>query len=227
MGTITVLSETTLKPITLIGQRAGICWGADTGDAEKNYKRGWDCITSGHGRTLEYVNVELLIDGYSARVMREWYTHIGGAPTRLQASTRYINYGAFDYVTPPSLLEEGNEALLIEYNRYMDGIGQCIGWLEMHGIPREDAAMLLPLGMTTRVVDKRNLRNLVDMSRQRMCNRAYWEFRELFRDISFALVDYSEEWGRVVNTLFYPKCQETQTCHEKNGCGRYPKAGEP
>lgn len=227
MGTITVLSETTLKPITLIGQRAGICWGADTGDAEKNYKRGWDCITSGHGRTLEYVNVELLIDGYSARVMREWYTHIGGAPTRLQASTRYINYGEFEYVTPKSISDSGKSAVGV-YENCMTIIANTVRMLEIeYGVPREDAAMLLPLGMCTRVVDKRNLRNLADMSHQRMCNRAYWEFRELFRDISFALVDYSEEWGRVVNTLFYPKCQETQTCHEKNGCGRYTKAGEP
>ena len=227
MGTITVLPETTKNPITLIGERAGICWGADTSDAEKNYKRGWDCITSGHGRTLEYVNVELLIDGYSARVMREWYTHIGGAPTRLQASTRYINYGEFEYVTPKSISDSGKAAVGV-YENCMTIIANTVRMLEIeYGVPREDAAMLLPLGMTTRVVDKRNLRNLVDMSHQRMCNRAYWEFRELFRDISFALVDCSEEWGRVVNTLFYPKCQETQTCHEKNGCGRYPKAGEP
>ena len=88
MGTVTILDTTTRNPITLIGERAGVCWGADISDAEKNFKRGLDCIESGHGRTLEFVNVEMVLDGYSARVMREWYTHIGGAPTRLQASTR-------------------------------------------------------------------------------------------------------------------------------------------
>ena len=87
MGKIILLPETTKNPITLIGERAGICWGADISNKEKNYKRGLDCILSNHGRTLEYVNVEMIIDGYSARVIREWYTHIGGAPTRLQAST--------------------------------------------------------------------------------------------------------------------------------------------
>ena len=222
MGTIIVLPETTLQPITLIGQRAGICWGADTSDTEKNYKRGWDCITSGHGRTLEYVNVELLIDGYSARVMREWYTHIGGAPTRLQASTRYINYGEFEYVYPHSVEEHGYAVAL--YYDTMCAIQNAIKKLEQdYDIPREDAAMLLPLGMTTRVVDKRNLRNLVDMSHQRMCNRAYWEFRELFRNISCALANYSEEWAQVVNKLFMPKCAETGVCREKKGCGMYER----
>ena len=62
MGTITILPETTKNPITLMGQRAGVCWGADTSDDAKNYQRGLDCIQSGHGRVMEYVNVEMVID---------------------------------------------------------------------------------------------------------------------------------------------------------------------
>ena len=221
MGQVIILPETTLEPITLIGERAGICWGADTTDAGKNYRRGLDCIQSGHGRTLEFVNVEMLIDGYSARVMREWYTHIGGMPTRLQASTRYIDYGHFEYVVPPEI--EKYELVHDVYCTRMESIMDSIEWLEEHGVKREDAAMLLPLGMTTRVVDKRNLRNLIDMSRQRMCSRAYWEFRELFRDLSLALADYGEEWARIVNTQFYPKCEPFGLCPEKHGCGKYPE----
>ena len=228
MGTITILPETTRNPITLIGERAGICWGADTGSPEKNYKRGLDCIQSGHGRTLEFVNVEMILDGYSARVMREWYTHIGGAPTRLQESTRYIDYGVFEYVTPESV--EANLEARKYYRDAMHDIARTIAILEKkYKIPREDAAMLLPLGMTTRVVDKRNLRNFIDMSRQRMCMRAYWEFRDLFRDICMALKDYhseNQEWRLIVDTQFNQKCVALGYCPEKNGCGRYPKKGE-
>ena len=39
MGKITVLQETTRNPITLIGERAGVCWGADTLDNEKIRRR--------------------------------------------------------------------------------------------------------------------------------------------------------------------------------------------
>ena len=209
----------------MIGEMAGVCWGADTSDAEKNYKRGMDCLESGHGRTFEFPDVYMAIEGYSARVMREWYTHIGGMPTRLQASTRYIDYGEFEYVTPESI--RSNPIACAEYENMMECIRHTLCMLEdFDSIPREDAAMLLPLGMTTRVVDKRNLRNLVDMSRQRMCNRAYWEFRELFRDISCALTDYSEEWARIVNTQFMPKCKAAGFCTEKHGCGMMPKRGE-
>ena len=220
MGQIIILPETTKNPITLIGERAGICWGADITDPEKNYRRGWDCITSGHGRTLEFVDISMIIDGYSARVMREWYTHIGGAPTRLQASTRYIDYGGFDYVTPPSIAK--NPLALDEYNAVMDGISNVMTELEQCGIPREDIALLLPLGMTTRVVDKRNLRNLIDMSRQRMCNRAFWEFREMFDDILCALEGYSDEWVTIIQKTMHAKCFYLHYCPEKHGCGKYP-----
>lgn len=87
MGTVTIQRFTYKNPISMIGEEAGVCWGADTSDPEKNYKRGLDCLENEHGRTFEFPDVYMILDGYSARVIREWYTHIGGAPTRLQAST--------------------------------------------------------------------------------------------------------------------------------------------
>ncbi len=228
LGNVIILEETTKYPITLIGKRAGVCWGADITDNKKNYKRGMDCITSNHGRTLEYVNVEMIIDGYSARVIREWYTHLGGAPTRLQASTRYIDYtrdNGFEYVIPPSI--KNNPTALVRYEVLMKRICEVCKELEdAYGIPREDSALCLPLGMTTKIVDKRNLRNLVDMSHQRMCNRAYHEYRQLFNDICIALKDISEEWEWIVDNLFHPKCELFGYCPEKKSCGKVQKREE-
>lgn len=218
MGKIIILPETTKNPITLIGKRAGVCWGADISDNEKNYKRGMECIMAQHGRTLEYVNVEMIIDGYSARVIREFYTHIGGAPTRLQASTRYINYNDFNYIVPKSI-KNSKEAWEL-YSSAIRVIKQTCANLENIGLPREDIAMLLPLGMTTKIVDKRNLRNLIDMSHQRMCARAYWEYRELFNDICVSLSKVSNEWKWIVDNLFKPKCEVLGYCLEKKSCGR-------
>ena len=220
MGKIIVLPETTKEPITLIGKRAGICWGADISDDTKNYNRGLDCIKSNHGRTLEYVNIELVLDGYSARAIREYYTHIAGSPTRLQASTRYINYKNFDYIIPPSVNKFGGEEI---YKETMDIISENCQKLEQLGIPREDSAMLLPLGMSTKIVDKRNLRSFIDMSRQRECTRAYWEFREMFNDIKNALSELSDEWKYIIDTQFMPKCEYLGYCPEKKSCGRVPK----
>ena len=223
MGKVTILPYTTKKPITMIGEMAGVCWGADTGDPEKNYRRGWDCIESGHGRTFEFPDVYMVLDGYSARVMRQWYTHIGGAPTRLQASTRYIDYVEFEYVTPGSI--ELTAERKAAYDGAMRQIRSAVATLETLGVPREDAAMLLPLGMVSRVTCKHNMRNLIDMSRPRMCNRAIWEYRDVFGDLSAALSEYSEEWQTVVSTQFYPKCEAVGYCTEKHGCGRMAKKG--
>ena len=222
MGNITILNTTTKFPIALMGERAGVCWGADITNEAKTYKRGLDCIKSGHGRVMEFVNIEMIIDGYSARVIREYYTHVGGAPTRLQASTRYIDYEhGFDFVIPKSI--EKSSAARVKYISLMRHIDHELGsLLDDYDIPKEDVAMGLPLGMTTKIVDKRNMRNLVDMSHQRMCNRAYWEYRELFRDILNALRDYSPEWKFLIDDLklFQPKCEVFGYCPEKKGCGR-------
>lgn len=225
MGKVIILPETTKNPISLIGERAGVCWGADITDAEKNYKRGLDCIESGHGRTLEYVNIEAVLDGYSARVIREWYTHIGGAPTRLQASTRYIDYGDFEYITPYTI--KSDVRAWERYDCIMKEIRQAAKGLEELDIPREDIANILPLGMTTRIVDKRNLRNVIDMSRQRECMRAYWEFREMFSAYSNGLIAYghehgSMEWELVVRKWFRAKCDVLHGCPESRGCGKWP-----
>ena len=222
MGRIIVRPETTKNPITKMGESCGLCYGSKVSDPERNYKRGKEVLLSDHGRVTEYVNVELILDGYSARVIREWYTHIVGA-TRLQASTRYINYtktGEINHVIPPSV-KKNPEALEL-YTQAMESLGNCCKTLETeYGIPREDVAMLFPLGMTTKVVDKRTLRSLIEMSHQRKCTRAYWEFRELFRDIEEALSEYSPEWKEVVDLMFKPKCEVYGRCPEAKSCGRF------
>ncbi len=220
MGKVTMLDTTTKNPITVMGERAGVCWGTDISDSHKNTERGLNCLESNHGRLLEFVNVEMVIDGYSARVIREWYTHLGGSPTRLQASTRYIDYNNFDYVIPNSI--KNNQQAMKIYEKTMEIIASNAKYLEDElGVLREDAAMLLPLGMSTKIVDKRNLRNLIDMSHQRMCNRAYWEYRELFDDICRALSVVSSEWEYVVDNYFKPKCAVLGKCPEKRSCGYY------
>lgn len=172
---------------------------------------------------MEFVNVEMIIDGYSAKVLREYYTHIGGSPTRLQASTRYINYSkgdGFNYTTPKSI--DTNGCWLV-WSELMNTINDTVKLLIDEGVPVEDATMLLPLAYSSKMVDKRNLRNLVDMSRQRMCSRAYWEYRELFNDICNALKEYSDEWKWIVDNLFHAKCDEVGYCTETKSCGRRPK----
>lgn len=217
MGKVIILSETTKNPISLMGKMSGICYGANVEDELKNYNRGMDCLQSNHGRVLEYPQVYFKLEGYSARVIREFYTHIGGAPTRLQESTRYINYqSGFNFIVPDTILE--NPRAIDLYNWEMDNILYTLRELEKLGIPKEDSANLLPLGMTSDIVVRTNARNLIDMSRQRECQRAYWEFRELFNDLKTSLSNYSEQWKYIADNHFMPKCKALGYCPEKKSC---------
>ena len=63
MGKVTVLNYTTKYPISLIGEMSGICYGSNVKDELKNFQRGMNCIESQHGRTLEFPDVYLEIDG--------------------------------------------------------------------------------------------------------------------------------------------------------------------
>ena len=221
MGKVLIQSYTTMNPISMIGEEAGICWGADTSDVNKNYKRGLDCLRSGHMRTAKYPQIYIVLDGYSARVIRELYTHIAGGPTRLQASTRYIDYEhGFDYITPPKV--DKDPELRITYENAMFNISENLKKLDALEVPREDSANLLPLGMETKIVLRTNLRHLIDMSHQRLCSRAYWEFRQLMIDIMKALSEYSEEWATIIDKFFKPKCEVCGFCEEKDTCHRKP-----
>lgn len=215
---ITILETTPKNPITLMGSRAGICWNANTSDNERNYKRGLDCIKSDHGRLLEFIPVDIVIEGYSARVMREYMRHVGGGLSLLQESTRYVNCKDFRYTTPDSV-SKNSEALFI-YNNIMNNIAKSYEELESIGIPKEDIANILPLGMHTKVVDHKNLRNLTDMSKKRLCMRAYHEYRKLMHEIMETLKNYSEEWEIVIDLLFKPQCDVLGYCPELKSCGR-------
>lgn len=222
MGQVRIQIDTMTNPITQMGYYAGICYGSNISSDAKNYNRGIECLQNNHGRVLEIPQVYMILDGYSAKVIREFYTHIGGMPTRLQSSTRYINYKNFDYVTPYSIVN--NEEACRTYDAVMQDILDAYDRLQKLGIKNEDASGVLPLNMTTKVVVRTNLRNLIDMSHQRMCARAYWEYRELMEDIKAALANYSKEWNTIVDEYFVPKCEVFGYCPEnKKNCRKPPR----
>ena len=210
-------------PITLIGRCVGQCYGSDTSDPVKNYKRGKQCIEDGHGRVLEYASVIMELDEYSIKVMREFYTHIGGLPTRTQESTRYVNMQERGYFTPPKI--DLNDKAYGCYEYIMGEIWDAYERLVGLGIPKEDASMVLPLGMNTKVVVKMNARTLLDMAQVRMCTRAYHEYRKLMNEIKELLSGLDTEWAQLAD-MMKPKCEVVGFCTEHYSCGRKPKKDE-
>lgn len=223
MAKITIKDVTPKNPISLAGEMIGPCYGSDISDQKKNYKRGMNAILAGHFRTLEYMEVWFIIEDISARTARQFYTHIGGAPTRTQASTRYINEGDFKYYIPFKIKYDDKEWLLDRYVDTMNNIKDTYQTLVDNGIPKEDAANILPLGMNTTVAVRMNARTLMSMAEQRLCARAYSEYRQLMFDIIVTLKKYSEEWDILCSRIMRCKCDKVGWCEEEFSCGKYPK----
>jgi len=218
----------TEHPLQLIGQCTGVCWGAPVNDPEKNKKRAISCIKANHGRVLEFPEFIIVIDGYSARMMRELYTHIGGAPTRLQSSTRYVNEGGFKFYMPESC--KGHS----EYDSTMETIQVAYSDLVgLIGVPKEDAANILPLGMESKMVWKGNLRMLINFMNRRLCTRALKEIRGFANEFKKLLASVDDEWAWIAENLFVPSCEQFKIhnpdlkfCVEEHCCGRAPRISE-
>ena len=141
MGKITIMPETTKNPYTLMGQCAGVAYDSNITDVEKCYKRGKQCVDDGHGRVLEFVDVYMIIEGYSTRCLREIMRHVGDGLTVIQRSTRYCNEDGFNYYTPDAI--EDNKSALNEYIGIMQKIEDSYNCLLKFGIKKEDAANIL------------------------------------------------------------------------------------
>lgn len=226
---IELLDGTTEFPLQKIGENAGICWNSKTDVIEQNKKRAIECIKSGHGRVMEYVDIEFVLSNASARMIRELYTHIGGDPTRLQSSTRYVDASKFGYFTPPTILNKPCVKLI--YDTCMSKIADAYKSLIESGISKEDAANLLPLGMNSKIVMKCNLRMLENLCNQRLCIRAYHEIRKFASMLVKQLASKNEEWQWLADNILVPKCEKLKFinpelcfCTESHSCGRHVKA---
>jgi thymidylate synthase (FAD) len=208
----------TRKPLTLIGTCAKECWGSNPKNLVKVAE---ECIASQHGRVLEFPDVTIVIDGYSARAIRELYTHVIGT-TRLQSSTRYINYNNLEYFIPPSI---DDERKLREYNDVMSTIKEGYYELEQLGVPKEDIANILPLGMESRIVLKINARAILHLAEMRLCARAYHEIRKMLKEILETIKALDEEWAIIIG-LAKPRCEVHGYCPEKFSCGKVKTMAE-
>lgn len=210
---IEIISYTPM-PLTLMGKAAAACWGS-----KPSPKIAIKCIESGHHRVLEYPDVTVKISGYSARAIRELYTHIIGT-TRLQQSTRYVDESDFAYYIPPSI--SNNPDAESEYHFAMNGIHNSYeNLLHKFSIPKEDAANVLPLGMDTIIVLKMNARALMHLAELRLCTRAYKEIRALVLELLSVISKIDEEWKKLCE-YFKVKCEVYGYCTEEHCCGKMP-----
>jgi thymidylate synthase (FAD) len=203
----------THEPLSLMGEVASFCW-----NSKPSKEIAIKCIKSNHGRVLEFPDVLISIEGYSARMVRELFRHVIGT-TFLQESTRYVNCKNFDYYTPNSIKQ--NEDAYNAYADIMENISDFYECLENQKISKEDIANILPLGMMTKVVYKINLRALSHLFELRTCTRAYVEFRDFMEELRVVLSSLDDDWKYIIDNFAKTKCEITKSCIEDKSCGRW------
>lgn len=213
--------DITKNPLQRIGEVASACWNSSAPTLEHKKQIAIDCINSGHHRPMESIHITMIIEGYSARMIRELYTHIGGMPMRLQESTRYVDCSHFNYYTPDSI--KNNSLAHDEYISLMDEIQRVYFYLQNQNIPKQDIANILPLGMMTKIIFDVNLRNLLHMAEVRLCNRALKEYRDFMQELKQVLNKVDDEWDYIIKHYYKSKCDILGYCNEKNSCGLMSK----
>jgi len=148
----------TPNPISFIGRCASICYDSKNDNPTQVFNRGVMCIKQNHGETSEFSEIIFETDEYSARCLRELLR--SRISTKLQSSTRYINYENMDFYTPDSISNDPEVKGI--YDNVMNYIAITYKKLiEDYNIPKQDVANMLPLGMKSKVVFKCNLRELI------------------------------------------------------------------
>jgi thymidylate synthase (FAD) len=190
-------------------------------EQEKLVKR---VVESGHESPLEHVKFTFAIEGVSRALTHQLVRH--RIASYSQQSQRYVKETNFDYIMPPSI--EADESLKSEFIEIMNNIRGCYNSImekfkEKGSIGEkatQDARYVLPQAVETKIVVTMNCRELLHFFRQRCCERAQWEIRNL----ADKMLQICKNHLPAVFSQAGAKCIALGYCPEgeKFTCGKYP-----
>lgn len=182
------LVQATPNPIETIASIASICYDSDPKNPLGLVKH---LYRNGHHSVFEHIYFTFKVEGISRACSHQLVRHRHCSFT--QRSQRYCSEDGFKFVTPPN----------IEDNVFYEEMEQINEWYQKHtyeGTPNEDARFILPNACETSLYISCNLRELIHISNERLCNKAQWEIRNLVKDM-VALVEPKLQF------MLVPKCQ--------------------
>lgn len=190
---VTLVRQTD-NPIETIAEIASICYDSDPKNPMGLVKH---LYRNGHHSVFEHIYFTFKIEGISRACSHQLVRHRMCAFT--QRSQRYCSEDGFGFVTPPTIHDD--PASELNYRKVMyKAQDTYTGLTKMGEIPNEDARFLLPNACETSLFLSCNLRELIHIANERLCNRAQWEIRELVTQMR-NLVDENLRW------MLVPKCQ--------------------
>lgn len=195
-------------------------WMADANhpEIEKGYRT---AINSGHLGILEHIYFTFLVNDVSRSLTLQLVRH--RIASYAQQSQRYckINTDAMWYITPSSydVTDKHGTSFTLRYVKLMQDIAEFYNDAVDCGIPKEDARYVLPNSCHTTIVCSMNARSFIEQCRLRLCSRAQWEIRELYRLIHKKVAEVHPEIAALaVPPCVNGKCPEVKPCKTPYRC---------
>lgn len=181
----------------------------------------------GHGSVLEHSSITFGIEGISRSLSHQLVRHRIGC-SYSQQSQRYVDSTDFNYIVPEEIKNTKNaldifniamKQAQVAYNdiaailitKYVDS-GMDLKKAKKKAY--EDARAVLPNATETKIVVTMNVRALFNFFKERLCERAQTEIREMALEMWKCCMEISPTiFSHAVPTCVYGKCKEGKmTC---------------
>lgn len=135
-------------------------------------------MASGHHSTIEHAYFNFAIEGISRAASHQLVRH--RIASYSQQSQRYVELTKdkpAEIVVAPSILQDPTKA-----GKFIQAIEAVVDHyhdLLSQGVPAEDARLILPQAIATKLVVSMNARSLFNFFEVRLCKRAQWEIRRV------------------------------------------------
>lgn len=186
------LIDNTVDPLYIISYAARTCYNSnDKDDLNKRADFVNGLIKSGHETPLEFASATFEVSGISRVCQNQMVRHRHASFCVL--SERYVDVSKMNCVLPSTLLSEYEGA----YD-YAEQAKKIYKFLVSCGIRKEDARLLLPQGMETRLCVNFNFRALRHFLKLRLDKRAQTEIRSVAIEILYIC---DERWPWLVEDI--------------------------
>lgn len=169
----------TADPEELIASSARICYASEPKTPGANATLVNNLRDWGHLSAFEHASATFLVEGVSRACTHQLVRH--RLASYNQQSQRYVNERGFEYIVPPSILQ--NPTAKAAFDSQVEAIRKAYQELIGLGIPKEDARFILPNACATKIVVTMNFRELRHFIRLRGAKDAQWEIKMLAQEM--------------------------------------------
>lgn len=195
--------------------------GKDENGAIKEYEEmQWfirRCLNSGHTSPIEHATLTFHVSGFSRAGSHQLVRNRIASYT--QQSQRSVSMSDMSVAIPATIENHENPAVPQRFNECIQFIEDTYNFFIEQDVPKEDARFVSPQACTTALVFTMNFRSLQNFFRERCCNRAQWEIR----DLSNQMLALCQKYYPCIFEDSGPKCFEHAECPEGRLICKSPK----